>query len=485
MSKRQVAINCATLALSLAPIPAAAGLAVILQEIYTIVEQVQRKKEECRSLADVSLYVLEELGKRARQLEGTEMESTWKALQEKLLQIQDDLERWSQHSRWKAFWQNTKVLTRIEEHKNELDAMLTTATVSFAAENYVTVVNIEARAEDLNNKMDSCLEILRKGASHSESVIREARKQIWKCRMNEVDILRPDLSYEVEVKEDRPFHEGHTYNIYKGSWLDEVTVALKVLRGTSYTPKQTVRMARQIALWRSINHPNVLRLHGWAELHDNDTKDLCIVIPYMANRDLNVYLDRKPNANRLRLMIDMLEGLKYLHSMKIMHGGLFASNVLVDFNGTAVLSDFTLSKIVEEGVLFTASSCIGPIRWMAPETQDRNAITCQSDVYAWAMTSLEILSGKEPFYTMKSPVTIMKAVLWERQTPNRSEYESPHLTDEIWELLTPCWAWEPNDRPTVDVLLSQCKALKATTGRSGSGASSIVGRTSSSETLTP
>ena len=84
---------------------------------------------------------------------------------------------------------------------------------------------------------------------------------------------------------------------------------------------------------------------------------------------------------------------------------------------------------------------------------------------------------------MKSPVTIMKAVLWERQTPDRSDYESPHLTDEIWDILTPCWAWDPNDRPTVDVLLSQCKALKIKTGGTGSGASSFVGRSSSSDTL--
>lgn len=75
----------------------------------------------------------------------------------------------------------------------------------------------------------------------------------------------------------------------------------------------------------------------------------------------------KPNLN---LDLRRRKGLEYLHSINIMHGELQGSNVLVTLNGSAVLSDFSLSKVLEAGTMFTQSN--GPpatLRWMSPEGQ--------------------------------------------------------------------------------------------------------------------
>lgn len=79
-----------------------------------------------------------------------------------------------------------------------------------------------------------------------------------------------------------------------------------------------------------------------------------------------------------------------------MHGGLQGSNVLVTLNGSAVLSDFSLSKVLDGGAMFTQSN--GPsasLRWMSPEAHNQELMTAQSDVYSWGMTALQILSLRE------------------------------------------------------------------------------------------
>lgn len=70
--------------------------------------------------------------------------------------------------------------------------------------------------------------------------------------------------------------------------------------------------------------------------------------------------------------------------------------MLVDQEGNAVLSDFSLSKIMDPNVLFTHSN--GPqssLRWMAPEAHNLQAMSSRTDVYSWGMTALQILTGSE------------------------------------------------------------------------------------------
>lgn len=89
-------------------------------------------------------------------------------------------------------------------------------------------------------------------------------------------------------------------------------------------------------------------------------------------------------------------GLQYLHGVSILHGGLKGSNVLVNEEGSAVLSDFSLSKIMEPDSSFTMSNGLqADLRWMAPEAQSQQIMSSSTDVYAWAMTALEIVSGRE------------------------------------------------------------------------------------------
>lgn len=97
---------------------------------------------------------------------------------------------------------------------------------------------------------------------------------------------------------------------------------------------------------------------------------------------------------------DVAKGLEYIHALGMLHGGLQGSNVLIALDGSAVLSDFSLSKMMDPGAMFTQSN--GPsasLRWMSPEAHNAEFLSAQSDVYSWGMTTLQILSLREFSHT--------------------------------------------------------------------------------------
>lgn len=90
-----------------------------------------------------------------------------------------------------------------------------------------------------------------------------------------------------------------------------------------------------------------------------------------------------------------MSGLAYLHNRGVLHGALQPSNVLVEEDGQAVLSDFTLSKTVSDAAIIpSGSSQASSFRYQAPEISDTGVLTKSADVYSWAMTALEIVSGR-------------------------------------------------------------------------------------------
>lgn len=99
---------------------------------------------------------------------------------------------------------------------------------------------------------------------------------------------------------------------------------------------------------------------------------------------------------RNRQSLGMAAGLQYLHSQNILHGALQPSNVLIGAEGEAVLSDFALAKHLASDSLNSRSNTFtGTLRYQAPEISDNKPMSAASDVYSWAMTALEVISGRK------------------------------------------------------------------------------------------
>ncbi|KAJ3109467.1 hypothetical protein HK100_003295 [Physocladia obscura] len=192
-----------------------------------------------------------------------------------------------------------------------------------------------------------------------------------------------------------------------------------------------------------------------------------IVTPYMKNGNILFYSKLHPGYS-LRLLYETASTMSVLHGMGILHGGLRASNVLVDDGGKAVVADFGLwdyrVEAAANGVFRN-----GWRRWNAPEVLRGGKFRPHSDVYSFAMTMYEILTGEIPFHnTLKDPddpdsgfdpdneeSDIARLVLFDSIRPNKPS----HCPDKFWTLIESCWAQDSVHRPTFSSVEFQLESL--------------------------
>jgi len=218
--------------------------------------------------------------------------------------------------------------------------------------------------------------------------------------------------------------------------------------------------------WQQLIHPNVLPFLGI--YHHNDR--LGFVCPWMENGNIVTFLENTSHTDCVPLSLDVVQGLKYLHSQSIIHGDIKGLNILVSISGRACLADFGISTTKDSTRTMNMSTArgAGTLRWQAPEllaaNDDSNSPTPRntfaSDVYALGMVYYEMFSGKIPFDGMEQFQAMFASMNGQRPSRPRDELCSTRgLNDAIWLLIEACWAQDPLQRPTADMILERLCAL--------------------------
>ncbi|KAK1227130.1 hypothetical protein PQX77_009870 [Marasmius sp. AFHP31] len=232
---------------------------------------------------------------------------------------------------------------------------------------------------------------------------------------------------------------------------------------------------REALIWTHLDHPNVLPLIGV------NTKlfgtDFCLVSPWMENGDIITFLKRKPDHDRMRSIKEIAAGLEYLHSRSpmIVHGDIRGgqgtytyeercqANILVDEGFNCRLADFGLSREALTGTTTFESSTggmKGSLRWMAPEgyllstSNNSKGNHSPRDIYAYACTIIEILTGKPPFSDLFDGAVIANVLFNHARPPRPTESWCP---DCIWKLVERCWIQDSRKRPTARYIHSYLK----------------------------
>lgn len=120
----------------------------------------------------------------------------------------------------------------------------------------------------------------------------------------------------------------------------------------------------------------------------------CLARALFGQEDQQLHLDWQ---TRKRICMGIARGLAYLHEesrLKIVHRDIKATNVLLDKNLNAKISDFGLAKLDEEENTHISTRVAGTIGYMAPEYAMRGYLTDKADVYSFGVVVLEIVSGK-------------------------------------------------------------------------------------------
>ncbi|XP_058100932.1 probable LRR receptor-like serine/threonine-protein kinase At1g53440 isoform X1 [Magnolia sinica] len=191
--------------------------------------------------------------------------------------------------------------------------------------------------------------------------------------------------------------EGGFGPVYKGTLSDGSRVAVKQLSSRS---KQGNReFINEIGMISALQHPNLVKLFGCCV----EGNQLLVIYEYMENNSLARALfgreEHKLNLDwptRHKISLGIARGLFHLHEesrLKIVHRDIKATNVLLDKDLNAKISDFGLAKLDEQENTHISTRIAGTIGYMAPEYAMRGYLTDKADVYSFGVVLLEIVSG--------------------------------------------------------------------------------------------
>ncbi|KAL0785064.1 hypothetical protein Bca101_001309 [Brassica carinata] len=195
--------------------------------------------------------------------------------------------------------------------------------------------------------------------------------------------------------------EGGYGKVYKCS-LDHTPVALKVLKPDSIEKKE--EFLREISVLSQLRHPHVVLLLGACP--DNG----CLVYEYMENGSLDAHISPKkgkPSLSwfiRFRIIYETACGLAFLHNSKpepIVHRDLKPGNILLDRNFVSKIGDVGLAKLMSEEspdsvTVYRNSIIAGTLYYMDPEYQRTGTIRPKSDLYAFGIIILQLLTARHP-----------------------------------------------------------------------------------------
>eukprot|EP00250_Pteridium_aquilinum_P011834 c20338_g2_i1 orf=286-2379(+) len=184
---------------------------------------------------------------------------------------------------------------------------------------------------------------------------------------------------------------------YKAVLEDGSVVAVKRLKDLNAAGRK--EFEQQMELIGKLRHPNLVCLRAYYYARE----EKLLVYDYLPSGNLYTLLhgNRGPGrtpldwTTRVKIALGAARGLAFIHhqckAQKLPHGNIKSSNILLDKNGNACISDFGLVLMASSSVV--SSRLVG---YRAPEHNESKKISQRADVYSFGVLLLEILTGKAP-----------------------------------------------------------------------------------------
>ncbi|KAL8269051.1 hypothetical protein R6Q59_002849 [Mikania micrantha] len=156
---------------------------------------------------------------------------------------------------------------------------------------------------------------------------------------------------------------------------------------------------KEIMMLSLYKHTNIVSLLGFCD----DCGEKILVYEYLPNKSLDLYLnnDKLTWIGRLKICIGAARGLAYLHSaigtqQRVLHRDIKSSNILLDDDMNAKISDFGLSKFgpANQEYTFLFSNAVGTHGYCDPLYVENGFLTKESDVYSFGVVLFEVLCGR-------------------------------------------------------------------------------------------
>lgn len=277
--------------------------------------------------------------------------------------------------------------------------------------------------------------------------------------------------------------KGSLGTVYRAVLDDGCTVAVKRLKDAN--PCARHEFEQYMDVIGKLKHPNVVRLKAYYYAKE----EKLLVYDYLSNGSLHALLhgNRGPGripldwTTRISLVLGAARGLAKIHAeysaAKVPHGNVKSSNVLLDKNGVACISDFGLSLLLNP---VHAIARLGGYR--APEQEQNKRLSQQADVYSFGVLLLEVLTGRAPSSQYPSParprmevepeqaaVDLPKWVRsvvreeWTAEVFDQELLRYKNIEEELVSMLhvgLTCVVAQPEKRPTMEEVVKMIEEIR-------------------------
>jgi serine/threonine protein kinase len=178
-----------------------------------------------------------------------------------------------------------------------------------------------------------------------------------------------------------------------------------------------------------------------------------IITNYYESGDLTHYISNNFfNISwkiKLKKLLNMIEGLKYLHNSNIIHqdyhsGNIFNIETKGKYKTSAITGDFGISKSAT-GSSDNDNEVYGIIPYVAPEVFQGQKYTKASDIYSFGMIMWELMTGRRPFWDKNHDTDLIIEICDGLHPPIVTNAPEGYI-----ELMQKCWHSDPKKRPNAE-----------------------------------
>ncbi|KAI4377512.1 hypothetical protein MLD38_015122 [Melastoma candidum] len=261
---------------------------------------------------------------------------------------------------------------------------------------------------------------------------------------------------------------GASSTVYKCVLKNCKPVAIKRLY--SHYPQSLKEFETELETVGSIKHRNLVSLQGYSLSPSGNL----LFYDYMENGSLWDLLhgtSKKKRLDwdtRLKIALGAAEGLTYLHHdccPRIIHRDVKSSNILLDKDFEAHLTDFGIAKSLCPTKTHTSTYIMGTIGYIDPEYARTSLLTEKSDVYSYGIVLLELLTGKK---AVDNESNLLQLILSKTESNAIMDAASPEITStckdlsavkKVFQLALLCTKRQPSNRPTMHEVARVLRSL--------------------------
>jgi serine/threonine protein kinase len=156
------------------------------------------------------------------------------------------------------------------------------------------------------------------------------------------------------------------------------------------------RFRREAEAIGRLSHPNIVTVY---DLGDSEGQ-LYMAMELLEGDDLRALIEQRvdvPLADRVRILVQISEGLAYAHSRGVVHRDIKPANIVVTSGGRVKILDFGLARVATRATITRKGMILGTPDYMAPEQAMGKAVDRRSDVFSSGSVFYEFLTGEKPF----------------------------------------------------------------------------------------